>query len=1505
MHTRHARKTVWLISLVAALGGLLTAPATTLGQALVFMREEGDDPNEWPPGSDIYADPGEQVTVFVWLEDPVGIGNLNAYQIIIPWFATGGDEGVVSYVDVNSGSGGGNSIFLDQNNPQWVFFNHIPAGLLPTYYNETPGGSDPHFGLIFNFLPGVPIQIGPGSDVPNPGGPNYLFQFDLQSSSDACGTFTLSFNFDDGFWGSNEPPFSTLFNQYGGPYGNKGDVFFLSLSITIGDGPCSAPSNDLCTDATNLGGNLLINAQYNTYLASPDADPDGCDAGANDVWYEYTAPVACQPPNNLSATIISGGGTLTVYDAEVGCTPSADDELSCGGGSGLDPDAEAGDTYLIRVSGNDVHGTLQVACAIECFADAHCADQDPCTADDCSDYACAHAPLDCEPRVFMLEAGADLDAAPLQTTAVFADPGELISVFVWLQDPMGLDLLSGYQIFLPWFASGGDGGSVAYVDLPAPGGNSVNLDTTNPDWVFSNVPGAAFQPPTFVESGSHFGVLYEYLPGVGIPIGPGSGVPNPGAPNYLMQFQLQVSADACGTFTLPFSTAPARPPHAAILNPSDGPYGGPGSIRFDALQIILSPLNDDCADAALFTGSMPYDTTCATQDGPTDCGTGGDVWYEVTAPIDCDLSVDVTGSGSVATYLGADCTPAGPGICGTISGQPVSAGTHILVQVSGDSVSGVVHLGCGGCISSSDCSDFNPCTTDTCNINWGYCSNAPNTLPCNDGNVCTIGDYCSGGSCAPGSVRDCTDLNSCTEDSCDPGAGGDGCVNENVDGQPCNDDGDCASGGCVDGICDCQPLPNLNLLNTLCLDVRGCDNEGPAVGGLCESQDSECAGGPAPDGVLQCSDNDANPLNGAICVDQCCYMPGGSVVIDVELGPTPQGVCGTQMFLDYDEACLTLESLTIDPDDETGLDFVIANDKNPAVGEIDLAVSLAPGTICGPPGVNPGVPNDSVFVGGTVARLTFSASGACKCGVSFRPHNPPTLVSGPKGDLETLILCPADDIQIQGPPVITCPDDSADHAVCGDIFRTVTYGPVTVTDECEEITADISELCAVEFRKACDDHLDCGRGALCGPSTNCISLNGPGSICWPDPLVEGAGFVCNGVKCTGYCTLDGCIAGACQDPRDTETLDLDDFLDCSDGCVLPPGEVTINCSYTNSCGRTAECDSSHFNSGLNRLCVDLELSPHMLPGNANDPITRCINLEIAECGAAGFPVCNPPYGSGGELCSPLDENACGGHPEACHPPAAANTVTISQEVVLGLPEHLAGHGTVCVDVPPGNWICLTATDPKHSLSATCTVECTDDNVLHAAFKGSKDSADTCHSLVQGNLSGDDSIDIADYTIMAGEYLANYNTSGNTGEDSPCKTEPVEGNNFHADFNGDGLVTLADWTFVVFNFFNTSKDPCSVVCGDDGGAAQGARPAKPRASMTRSELERAGLGSYVGTADANGDGVVNLGDMRLLLDMLAIDSSGGEVTVENLRDAARRIERSHRSRELLPRSKRGN
>jgi hypothetical protein len=1108
-------------------------------------------------------------------------------------------------------------------------------------------------------------------------------------------------------------------------------------------------------------------------------------------------------------------------------------------------------------------------------------------------------------RVFMTASNNDAaaTATPNGPTSVTANPGDTLTIYVWIQDSADFDDLNAYQLIWPFSAACSAGGSVSYVDINPGmgGGNTVNIDKTNPDWVFINSPVAAGLPSFFNETPpTIFGVIYNYLPGSAVPIcGPGCGVPHCCNANYIAQFQLDVSADCCGTAVFPFNVS-GNPPFAAIFNQFGASYAGAqGGLTFQPMNINLSPPNDDCADAAAGSGqNIPYDTTCAAQDGPTDCGTGGDVWYETTTMVDTDLSISISGGGNLTTYIGANCTPAGGGICGTIFDQIVPAGTHILVQISGEDVSGTLDFGACGCVTNAACDDGNPCTTDTC-ADGCLCHNTPNTLPCSDNNICTLGDQCAGGICVPGAMKNCDDFNSCTIDSCEPNQGL-GCVYEDVDGQPCNDDADCGSGSCVDGICDCQEPFNLNPPDTLCLDVRGCDNEGPAMGGLCESQDAECAAGPSPDGVLQCSDDDGNPLNGGICVDQCCYTPGGPVVVDVELGPTPDGVCGAQMFLDYDEICMALQSLAVDPDDETGMDFVVVNNQNPAAGEIDLAVSLPPGTICGPPGDNPGVPNDTVFFGGTIARLTFTAAGPCKCGgVTFRPHNPPTLVSGPKGDLETLTLCPTDDIQIQGPPMISCPKDSAEHADCGDIFRTVTYGPVTVTDECEEVTADLSELCSVEFRKVCEDHLDCGRGALCGPNTDC----GPGVFCWPDPLVDGAGFICGNVKCVGYCILDTCVDGLCQDPRDTETIDLDEFLDCSDGCALPPGEVTIACSYTNGCGRTATCESSHFNSGLNRLCVDLELSPHMLPGNPNDPIERCIDLEIAECDAAEFPVCNPPYGSG-ELCSPLDQNACVGHPEACHPPAAANVIAVSTEVVFGLPENIAGHGTACVEIPPGNWTCLTATDPKHSLASTCTVECTEDNVLHAAFKGSKDAADVCHWLVQGNLSGDDNIDIADYTILAGEYLANYHTSGGSGEDTPCKTGSPPANNFHADFNGDGLVTLADWTFVVFNFFNSSKDPCSVVCGGDGAAVAGVRPTKPRTSMTRAELERAGLGSYVHAADASGDGVVNLSDMRLLLQTMQDDGTSGDVTVDDLREAARKIERSHRERALLPRGQRG-
>ncbi|MBM4343907.1 MAG: SMP-30/gluconolactonase/LRE family protein [Deltaproteobacteria bacterium] len=59
-------------------------------------------------------------------------------------------------------------------------------------------------------------------------------------------------------------------------------------------------------------------------------------------------------------------------------------------------------------------------------------------------------------------------------------------------------------------------------------------------------------------------------------------------------------------------------------------------------------------------------------------------------------------------------------------------------------------VGCGGnCAKDADCDDKNACTTDLCAS--AKCQNNNNTAPCDDGNLCTLGDACLGGKCAAGS----------------------------------------------------------------------------------------------------------------------------------------------------------------------------------------------------------------------------------------------------------------------------------------------------------------------------------------------------------------------------------------------------------------------------------------------------------------------------------------------------------------------------------------------------------------------------------------------------------------------------------------------------------------------------------------------------------------------------------------------------------------------------------
>jgi hypothetical protein len=60
---------------------------------------------------------------------------------------------------------------------------------------------------------------------------------------------------------------------------------------------------------------------------------------------------------------------------------------------------------------------------------------------------------------------------------------------------------------------------------------------------------------------------------------------------------------------------------------------------------------------------------------------------------------------------------------------------------------------CGG--QPVICDDGNPCTDDACDGATGQCVFTPNSAPCTDGSLCTVGDTCSGGTCVPGPALDC------------------------------------------------------------------------------------------------------------------------------------------------------------------------------------------------------------------------------------------------------------------------------------------------------------------------------------------------------------------------------------------------------------------------------------------------------------------------------------------------------------------------------------------------------------------------------------------------------------------------------------------------------------------------------------------------------------------------------------------------------------------------------
>jgi len=275
----------------------------------------------------------------------------------------------------------------------------------------------------------------------------------------------------------------------------------------------------------------------------------------------------------------------------------------------------------------------------------------------------------------------------------------------------------------------------------------------------------------------------------------------------------------------------------------------------------------DCGDANICT-----DDTCDPAKG---C-----IHWNNTAP--CDDGNPCTGSDTCSNGLckgglGAGCDDANP--CTTDSCDPKAGCLHTPNSETcddGNKCTPADKCSTGQCVGSGTlaCGDDNPCTDDSCDPVQG-CIHSLNSAPCDDGDICTVGDKCTAGACKPAQWLSCDDGNPCTTDACDPKAG---CTHTPAAGS-CDDKNACTTGDvCQDGTCvgtgwvscddgnmcttdTCEPKTGCKHANNTvpCNDSNAC-----TVTDVCG--DGKCTGS----GNLACND-------GSVCTDDSCDPGAGCV----------------------------------------------------------------------------------------------------------------------------------------------------------------------------------------------------------------------------------------------------------------------------------------------------------------------------------------------------------------------------------------------------------------------------------------------------------------------------------------------------------------------------------------------------------------------------------------------------------------------------------------------------